>query len=98
MKKAKDYYEQYKLAMLNDDMIVDAIRDLIGDLNLEVKELQEVRHVKFDRAIYPILKEMNQKWNAIVRLFEKEYGVSPIKTDGYKIYWINKIPRLEGKI
>lgn len=98
MKKAKEYYELYKLDLMDDDKAVKAISDLIGDLNKEVKELQELRHVQFDRGMLPILKEINQKWNAIVRLFQKEYGAAPIKADGFKIFWLEKMPELKGKI
>lgn len=98
MRKAKEYYELYKVALMNEEKTLKAISDLIIELNAEVKELQRLRHVKFDRGLIPILKETNQKWNAIVRLFEKEFGESPIRPDGYKIFWLREMPELEGKI
>lgn len=97
MKKAKEYYELYRVALTNEERVNQALSDLIKDLNDEVMELQKTRHVKFDRGLMPILKETNQKWNAIVRLFEKEFGASPVKPDGFKIFWINKMPELKGK-
>ena len=77
--KAKEYYELYKFDLMSekDDKVLKAISDLVHDFNKEVTELREIRHVKFDRGMIPILKEMNQKWNAIVRLFQKEYGATP---------------------
>lgn len=41
---------------------------------------------------------MNDKWNVIVRLVEKDYGQSPLLRDGYKKFWINQIPELEDHV
>jgi hypothetical protein len=49
-------------------------------------------------AIADMLKEMNQKWNAIVRLLEKKYGATPIVKDGFQLYWVRRMPQLMGKI
>lgn len=98
MRKAQEYYELYKRALMNPEKSSRAISDLIIELNIEVKELQKIRHVKFDRGIIPILKETNRKWNAIVCLFEKEYGASPIVRNGFRIFWLDKMPELKGKI
>ena len=98
MKKAKEYYELYKVDLMDQERANQALYDLIKDLNDEVMELQKIRHVKFDRGLIPILKKTNQKWNAIVRLFEKEFGTSPVKPDGFKRFWIHEMPQLEGKI
>lgn len=100
MKKAKDYYELFKFDLMSEDdeKANHALSEFIKALNDDVQELQKLRHVQFDRGIIPIMKEMNQKWNAVVRLFEKEYGHSPIKPDGFKIFWIRSMPELEGKI
>lgn len=97
MRKAKEYYELYKVALMNEERATQALSNLIKEFNDEVVELQKIRHVKFDRGLMPILKETNQKWNAIVQLFEKEYGASPIKPDGFKIFWLNNMPELKGK-
>lgn len=100
MKKAKDYYELYKLELMSEDdeTVNNALSKFIMAFNDEVSELQKIRHVRFDRGIIPIMKEMNQKWNAVVRLFEKEYGCSPIRLDGFKIFWTQSVPDFEGKI
>ena len=98
MKKAKEYYELYKKDLVSGGEATNkAISNLIQALNADLLELQRIRHVKFDRGIIPILREVNQKWNAIVCLFEKEYGASPIKPDGFKIFWLKQMPELEGK-
>lgn len=100
MKKAKDYYELYKLDLMSEDdkKVSLALWEFILALSNDAQELIKLRHVEFDCGVIPIMKEMNQKWNTVVRLFEKEYGGSPIKPDGFKIFWIEKMPELDGKI
>lgn len=98
--KAKEYYIPIKDAIDSGkaEDIKTVVSDMILNMNDEVEELCEKRHVQFDRGIYPIIKEMNDKWNAVVRLVEKDYRQSPILRDGYKKFWINQIPELEGHI
>lgn len=98
--KAKDYFAKYEqaLASANYDECSTAIAEMLNEMNSEVQNLLEVRHVKTDAGTFPIFKEMNQKWNAIVRLFEKKYGATPIVKDGFQLYWVRKMPQLMGKI
>lgn len=98
--KAKEYYILLKKEI--DDGHTDNIKTvaqgIILDMNREVTELCEKRNVKFDRGLFSIIKEMNDKWNAIVRLLEREYGQSPIIRDGYKKVWIAQIPELKEHV
>lgn len=98
--KAKDYFAKYEqaLASVNSDECSTAIAEMLNEMNSEVQNLLKVRHVKTDAGTFPIFKEMNQKWNAIVRLFEKKYGATPIVKDGFQLYWVRKMPQLMGKI
>lgn len=98
--KAKDYFAKYEQALTSDnsDECSTAIAEMLNEMNSEVQNLLKVRHVKTDAGTFPIFKEMNQKWNAIVRLFEKKYGATPIVKDGFQLYWVRKMPQLMGKI
>ena len=98
--KAKDYFTKYEQALISSDTeeCSAAIADMLNDMNSEVQNLLKVRHVKTDAGTFPIFKEMNQKWNAIVRLFEKKYGATPIVKDGFQLFWVRKMPQLMGKI
>ena len=98
--KAKDYFTKYEQALASDnsDECSTAIAEMLNEMNSEVQNLLKVRHVKTDAGTFPIFKEMNQKWNAIVRLFEKKYGATPIVKDGFQLYWVRKMPQLMGKI
>lgn len=98
--KAKDYFTKYEQALVSSDAeeCSSAIANMLNEMNSEVQNLLKARHVKTDAGTLPIFKEMNQKWNAIVRLFEKKYGATPIVKDGFQLYWVRKMPQLMGKI
>ena len=88
--KAKEYFEKY-----DDDIwkeahdpavITDgAFAKLFIDFCTETKLLAEQRKAKSDQSILAIIREQNQKWNAVSNLFEKKYGVSPLNRDGFEI-------------
>lgn len=94
--KAKEYYSPIKDAIEagTATALKNAVDNMFLGMSREVQELQEKRHVRIDRGIFPIIKEMNDKWNAVVNLIEKDYGESPVIRDGFKKYWIAKIPEL----
>lgn len=98
--KAKDYFTKYEQALVSSDADERsiAIADMLNEMNSEVQNLLKVRHVKTDAGTFPIFKEMNQKWNAIVRLLEKKYGATPIVKDGFQLHWVRRMPQLMGKI
>ena len=100
MKKAKEYFDLYKDSMLSYDSeaVKTAVTSLMQDLLSEEVEISEQRHAKHSQAQISIIRETNQKWNAIVSLFEKEYGHSPIVRNGYRVYWLMKMPELIGKL
>lgn len=94
--KAKDYFTKYESSIINSDDkgFVDAVSKMMIELNSEVKDLISARHIRTDSGTIAVFKEMNQKWNAIVRLFETKYGWSPIIRDGYQLFWIREMPEL----
>lgn len=98
--KAKEYYASIKEAIEGGTVtgLEDAVDNMFLLMNREMRGLQEKRHVQFDRGLFPIIKEMNDKWNAVVNLIKKDYGESPIIYDGYKKIWVAKMPELKGHI
>lgn len=98
--KAKEYYTKYHDRMLSTDhdTSLQAISDLIGDLSREFKTIADSRNVRWNRAAYGILKELNDKYNAIVSLFETKDGFSPIRPNGFKLYWEREMPQLKGRL
>ena len=86
--KAKEYFQKY------DEPIWKEAHDpaihtdgptakLYIDFALEMREIIKTRNVQFDRGVFSIIREQNDKWNAICNMFIKKYGVSPISHDGF---------------
>jgi len=92
--KAQEYYEQYKDGFLNKDeaIYLDAANKFLVELFKEADELRKIRHVKYDRGFLPILREQNEKYRAVVRLFVKKHGASPIKPEGFEEILAERFP------
>ena len=96
--KAKEYYDQYGEAVLAESYHEDhneELSRLVLAFMREMKELVEARHIKTDRGTVGIIREQNEKWNALCAIFEKNHGVTPIKRDGFLNLMKAKIPELE---
>lgn len=97
--KAIDYYEKYGKAIYEErsgeEKSPESTYRLIIAMSKEMKDLCDRRHVKRISAMAGVIKEMNERWNAICKLFEKEYGKSPIVRDGFKEFWIRAVPQIK---
>ena len=96
--KATEYYEKYKdkLTSRKEEVAIEAIKELLANFNQEARGLISKRHIRTTPALISILKELNNKWNALVRCFEKDYGGTPIKRDGFWIFWTKEMPELKA--
>lgn len=101
--KAKEYFEKYGVLIMLEaydrsfNGNIPHLEELIQDFGKEFKLLIEKRGVKTTSGAVAVLKELNDKWNAICRLFEKKYaGISPIREDGFKNAILTHCPELEG--
>lgn len=91
--KAKDYFAKYEEKILHGD--TQQIYELFMEMAKEAKQIMSDRHCTSNAAAVGVVREMNDRWNAIVGMFEKKYdGLSPIKRDGYKNFWLNEIPEM----
>lgn len=94
--KAKEYYERI---MVNNPQtaneMVNAIGDVIDSLNQEAKDIIAKRKVRHNDAVRAVIRELNDKWNAIVALFEKKQGKSPIHRNAFWDAWVKQIPELD---
>lgn len=88
--KAKEYFEKYNEKIMeesetpNMDHSNGPAAQMYYDFVGELKELIRIRNVRYDRGAFSSIREINQKWNAVVNLFEQKYGRSPIKRDGFE--------------
>ena len=67
MKKAKDYYKEILVVESFGDIekIKSKIKDVLKDFILEIRELADIRNVSTDAGLLSIIKEQNNKWNAL---------------------------------
>lgn len=81
--KAKDYYKKYADRLIDPESSITAITELIRDFANETGQLMDCRGVKTDRACEAIINEMNDKWNALARMFPVEV----LKQNGWRDYF-----------
>lgn len=95
--KARQYFEMHRQEMTCGDekRVQAAINQLVLELNDESKDMLKSRNINTDRAAVSVLRELNDKYNAVVGLFEKHYGASPLMRDGYLNLWKNRIPTIQ---
>ena len=95
--KARDYYEKYGSDILYDYRIDAhvAARDLFLEISDEVVDICKKRNVSSNSAFASVMKEINDKWNAICRLFVKFHGFSPLQEDGFINSYLDKMPELQ---
>lgn len=97
--KAKEYFDLYDRAICEEvgrDCV--EVNKLLLALSGEAKDICDKRHSSNDLVTYAILRELNQKWNAICNLFERKYQVEILRRNGFKEFWVLRIPDLKGKI
>jgi hypothetical protein len=79
--KAKEYADMYIKAENKQDEAVKIVKMFLQ----EIIDLSKARNAKFDRALIPICKDLNQKWVKYAQLVNKHYPVTePIKYSGFK--------------
>lgn len=61
------------------DRLLESVNKCTREMVDEVATLRVQRNAISNRAIVAIVKEINQKWNKMCRIFVKEYGESPVK-------------------
>ena len=95
--KAKDYYNQMIAENpQTEDEFIQSIGKVIEGLNAESKELIKKRKAQRNDAIRGIIRELNNKWNALVSLWEKDHnGKAPIRRNAYWDAWVKQIPELD---
>lgn len=97
--KAKEYYEKYNdaiLALPEGVQRGEKLIELFRDFENEQREILTKRKAQRGEAVVAVIREQNQKWNALVHIFEQNNeGHSPIKRDGIKHVWERRIPELK---
>ena len=99
--KATDYYNKYQERLdpltATEVELNAAVKELFFEFGKEVEVISNTRHSKDDKVTISILREQNQKWNALCRLLEKRWGCSVILPDGFKNFWVHEMPGLKER-
>lgn len=95
--KAKELYAKHKTAILDADegTSTAGVAALLNDLSDDMAALIKARHPKTNAATLACVNEINAKYNAVISCFEKEFGASPIKPDGFRQVWKQREPLLK---
>ena len=96
--KAMDYYKIYGEAVLAESYHEDQhneLEKLIFAFLREMKAIIDSRRIVTARGAVSVIKEMNEKWNALSDLFKENNGVTPLKRNGFMNLMKFKIPELE---
>jgi hypothetical protein len=92
--KAKEYFKQ-----LCDDssplLFAARINNIHSSMVNEIKNLIAVRHIQRDESRLSVLKEMDNKWKAIVRLVHKSSYDIDIDDDEFILYMYDNVPEFK---
>lgn len=92
--KAQAYFEKYKDTIETKE----GASALVLEMSNEVQSLVSQRHAVTNDAVVAVLKEINQKWNSLARICEKELKHPVLAEDGLWKFWTYRIPELTGSI
>ena len=88
MLKASYFVNEYASTLLlyyenkNEQAINDIITKIYMALCDDVEEICETRHSRSNDTFFGAIKEVNDKWNAIRRGFEKKIGLPALAKNG----------------
>lgn len=83
--KARDYYRKYHDGLTDSGFAPAALHAVVSEMIEEMKETANTRHIYSGQALHSLIRETNDKWNAMVSIFEKKDGYTPVKRDGFYI-------------
>lgn len=72
--KSGEYYEKYFKAETSLVNIEDKARAMLRDFMQEFDEIKNKREVKTVDGIVGIVRELNEKWNAVANKVERQFS------------------------
>ena len=90
--KAIDYINKYGEDLKSSDTEIrnKAAQSILADMMMEASEIIKARNIKKASSAISVIKELNQKWNAIA----SKVGI--LAHDGFKNIWIHEFPEYSG--
>lgn len=71
--KAKQYCEKYQIPCDNNDKLSDCLVEIAVEMVREINTLTKARHAKCDDAIIAIVRELDNKFQAVLRICKVEH-------------------------
>jgi len=99
--KAKDYFEKYKEPLrrsADKDTRSNIVAEIFIEMSAEGNQLGKTRNIQREEALMAIIEEMNGKWNALVRLVEKEFGAGVLVRDTFRKVWAEQLKEAPGSL
>lgn len=93
--KAIDYYNIMMEYPQTAEGITEAASKVIGLMHTEMKELIAKRKAVRDSAVAAIIREQNDKWNAVIGIYEKNKVTCPLARNAIWKNWAKIIPGLD---
>lgn len=93
--KAIDYYNIIMEYPQTADGLAEAVGTVVNMMNAESKELIAKRKAIRDQAVAAVIREQNNKWNAIIAIYEKKTGNCPLARNAIWRHWVKLIPSLD---
>lgn len=83
--KAAEYCDKYASLFqgANEERCKELVGLLAQEFAAELQQTIKTRHIKLSTGLDSAIREQNDKWNAMVRLFEKKLGASPVVRNGF---------------
>lgn len=92
--KAIDYYNIMMEYPQTAEGIAEAAGKVVDLMHAEMKELIAKRKAVRDSAVVAIIREQNDKWNAVIGIYEKKNGYCPLARNAIWKHWAKLIPKL----
>lgn len=96
--KGKDYAKKYlplvKARVNSEEELLEIAKDIVEDFQNDLVRTIEARKISNLESAARAVLEVNDKWNALVKIFVRELGASPIKKDGFRNIKVMQTPEL----
>ena len=77
--KSQEYFEKYFENANTVEEINEGSKSMFRDFMKEFDEIKKQRNVKTDDGIIGVVRELNDKWNAVAGKLERKFSVKVLK-------------------
>lgn len=88
--RAKDYFKKHQENMKLDPEM--AAQEIFVEFNDEMVDIIRLRKSQRDSSVAAVVREQNDKWNALCRIFEERTGGACLEKDRFLKFWVEAIP------